>query len=53
MIEVEHIEATPSTHVLSGDGTRIVTSFTVSVVVNVRAATATQAVAAVEGRLTR
>jgi uncharacterized protein YlzI (FlbEa/FlbD family) len=52
-MNIEHIEVTPSTHIQTGDGTQIVTSFTVSVVVNVRAATATDAVAAVEGRLTR
>jgi hypothetical protein len=52
-VTIEHIEATPASFIEAGDGTQIVTSFTVSVVVNVRAATATDAVAAVEGRLTR
>jgi uncharacterized protein YlzI (FlbEa/FlbD family) len=52
-VEIEHIEATPSTHIEAGDGSRIITSWTVSVVVNVRAQRATEAFSAVEGRLTR
>lgn len=50
---IEHIEATPSTFIEKMDGTKEVTSYTVSVVVNVRAESMTQAVMAVEGRLTR
>lgn len=50
---IEHIEATPASFIEAGDGTRVNTSFTVSVVVNVRAESMTQAVMAVESRLTR
>lgn len=52
-MEIEHIEATPATHIERGDGTRIVTSYTVSVVVNVRADSMTTAVMSVESRLLR
>ena len=52
-MEIEHIEATPSTYIEAGDGSRVITSWTVSVVVNVRAKHATEAVMAVEGALTR